>query len=210
MGGSDPERGFSWYDVLGVLASASAETIQRTYEDKMSLLRPELISGTPSNVVKAASRAREILEAARRALGDPVSRERHDEAAGFRRSGEGLVRPAGFPSDPGWGPADFNFAGGLPGEEVLGTIMALTDWLAPHPRPRGRLPVPDVRGLFYAVSLEAACRLGLQVRAVRLTEHPMPVDGLVVDQSPLPPAKVRRGTLLTVQVWHPPVRSLGS
>jgi PASTA domain len=118
VGGSDPERGFSWYDVLGVLAGASAETIQRTYEDKMSLL-------------------------------------------------------------------------------------------APHPRPRGRVPVPDVRGLFYAVGLEVAGRLGLQVRAVRLTEHPMPVDGLVVDQSPLPPTTVRRGAPLTVKVWHPPVRSSG-
>jgi hypothetical protein len=209
VSGSDPARGLSWYDVIGVLPGASAGKIQRAYEGKTSLPRPDLISGAPSNVVKAASRAREILEAARRVLGDPVSRERYDEAAGFRRSGEGLDRPAGFPSDPGWGPADFNFAGGLPGEEVLGTIMALTDWLAPHPRPRGRVPVPDVRELFYAVALEVAGRLGLQVRAVRLTEHPMPVDGLVVDQSPLPPAKARRGTLLTVQVWHPPVRSSG-
>jgi hypothetical protein len=45
-------------------------------------------------------------------LGDPVSRERYDEAAGFRRSGEGLARPADFPSDPGFGPADFSYGGG--------------------------------------------------------------------------------------------------
>jgi hypothetical protein len=42
VAGSDPEQGISWYDVLGVLAGASAETIQRTYEEKMSLLRPPL------------------------------------------------------------------------------------------------------------------------------------------------------------------------
>jgi hypothetical protein len=206
VSGSDPERSFSWYDVLGVLPGASAAKIQRTYDDKMSLLRPELISGAPSNVLKAAGRAQEILEAARRVLGDPGSRARYDEAAGFRRSGQGLVRPEGFPSDPGWGPADLSFAGGLPGEEVLVSIMALMDWLGPHPRPRGRVPVPDVRGLFYAVCLEVAGRLGLQLRAVRLTEHPVPVDGLVVDQSPMPPSTVRRGTPLTVQVWHPPGR----
>ena len=93
--------------------------------------------------------------------------------------------------------------------ELVGGLMALTDWLAPHPRPPGRIPVPDVRGLFYAACLEVTGRLGIQVRAVRLTEHPMPVDGLVVDQSPLPPATVRRARPLTVQVWHPPVRSAG-
>ena len=42
---------------------------------------------------------------------------------------------------------------------------------------------------------------------MRLTEHPMPVDGLIVDQSPLPPAKVRRAGALTVEVWHPPAGS---
>jgi hypothetical protein len=70
--------------------------------------------------------------------------------------------------------------------------------------------VPDVRGLFYSVGLEVAGRLGLQVTAVRLTERPLPVDGLVVDQSPLPPATARRGSALTVQVWHPPVRTAAS
>jgi len=206
VSGSDPQHGFSWYDVLGVLPGASAEKIQRTYDAKTSLLRPELISGAPSNVVRAASQAQGILDAARHVLGDPVSRERYDEAAGFRPRGDGLARPAGFPSDPGWGPADFNFAGGIAGEEVLGSIMALTNWLAPHPRPPGRIPVPDVRGLFHAVCLEVAGRLGIQVRAVRLTGHPMAVDGLVVDQSPLPPATIRRARPLTVQVWHPPAR----
>jgi hypothetical protein len=63
--------------------------------------------------------------------------------------------------------------------------------------------VPDVRGLFYTVCVEVAGRRDLRITAVRLTEHPMPVDGLVVDQSPLPPAKVRRAGALTVQVWHP-------
>jgi hypothetical protein len=56
------------------------------------------------------------------------------------------------------------------------------------------------------VCLEVTGRLGLHVTAVRLTERPMPVDGLVVDQSPLPPATAHRGRTLTVQVWHPPMR----
>jgi hypothetical protein len=210
VAGSDPvaarDRGITWYDVLGVLPTAPAQRIQYQYDAKTSLLRPELLSGASSKVLTAATRAQGILDAAQRVLGDPVSRERYDEAAGFRRSGEGLAGPGGFPSDPGWGPADFSFAGGRVAAEVIGSLMALTEWLAPHPHPPRRIPVPDVRGLFYAACLEVAGRIGLQVTAVRLTEHPMPVDGLVVDQSPLPPARARRGSALTVQVWHPPMR----
>src|ERR1700746_94806 len=32
----------------------------------------------------------------------------------------------------------------------------------------------------------------------------MPVEGLVVDQSPLPDRRVRRSSTMAVQVWHPP------
>ena len=34
------------------------------------------------------------------------------------------------------------------------------------------------------------------------------VDGLVVAQSPGPATGARRGSALTVQVWHPPARSV--
>ena len=70
-----------------------------------------------------------------------------------------------------------------------------------------RAAVPDFRGLFYRVCLEVATRHGLHVRIVRLTERPMAVDGLVVDQDPRPPSKASRGDTLTVQLWHPPARS---
>jgi hypothetical protein len=209
VSGPDPESAVSWYDVLGVLPGASAGKIQRTYDAKLRLLGPEMISGAPTKVLQAVSRAEGILAAAWRVLGDPVARERYDEAAGFRRSGQGLAGPENVPSDPGWGPADFGYAGGRGPMEMLGSLMALTDWLAPHPRPPARARVPDVRGLFYEVCLEVAGRAGLQVRAIRLTERPMPVDGLVVDQSPLPPATIRRTRPLTVQVWHPPARPAG-
>jgi hypothetical protein len=49
-------------------------------------------------------------------------------------------------------------------------------------------------------------RLGIHVTSVRLTPRPMPVDGLVVDQSPRAPGRVRRGEAVTVKVWHPPAR----
>jgi beta-lactam-binding protein with PASTA domain len=71
----------------------------------------------------------------------------------------------------------------------------------------GPVAVPDVRGLFYYVALEAATRRGLHVSIVRLTERPMAVDGLVVDQDPRPPTKAYRGAKLTVQLWHPPAWS---
>ncbi len=106
--------GITWYEILGVLPGASAEKIEREYDARRSLLRPELISGAPSNVVTAITRAEGILDAG---------------------------------------------------------------------------------------------RLSLHVTAVRLTQRPMPVDGLVVDQSPRAPAKMRRGGELTVKVWHPPARS---
>lgn len=198
--------GITWYEILGVLPGASAEKVKREYDARRSLLRPELIGGAPSNVVVAVRRAEGILDNAWRVLGDPVRRERYDQAAGIRRCGGGLAWSGSVPSDPGVMWSDW---GSLrePGTEVIAGLMMLADWLAPKPRPPARVPVPDLRGLFYDVCLEIAGRAGLQLTAVRLTERPMPVSGLVVDQSPRPPAKARRSSGITVQVWHPPARA---
>ena len=204
------ERGITWYDILGVLPGASPDEIQQAYDGKAALLRPELISGAPSNVVAAVSRSQRFLDEALRVLGDPVNRNRYDEQVGVHAIGGGPGGPGSSPTEPGWRSSDFDFAGGDPGAEMLGALMALSDWLAPHPSPPRRLAVPDVRGLFYSVCLELLGRLDLRVTAVRLTQHPMPVDGLVVGQSPLPPAKIRREGELTVQVWHPSMRPAGA
>ena len=59
------------------------------------------------------------------------------------------------------------------------------------------------RGLFYRVCMEVTGRLGLDVAPIRLTPHPMPVDSLVVGQTPVPGERVHRGSTLTVRVWHP-------
>jgi curved DNA-binding protein CbpA len=139
-------RGITWYDILDVLPDASVDTIQQAYEAKASLLRPPLMSGAPSKVLTAASQAQAILDAARRALVDPVNRERYDQAAGLRRGGQGLVQAHDVPTEPGWGPADFDFAAGQPGEGALGVLMALTDWLTPHPhRPDAAPPLARCR-----------------------------------------------------------------
>jgi hypothetical protein len=167
-------------------------------------LRPELLSGAPSTVVTAAARAREIIDAARQVLSNPESRQRYDEAAGLWGSDGGLSEPRDSPA--GSGLPDSDVAAGNPGAEVLYGLGALNLWLAKHPDYRRRIPVPDVRGLFYDVLAGVVGRLDVRITFVQLTEHPMPVEGLVVDQSPRPPAKLHRRGELTVQVWHPPAQ----
>jgi hypothetical protein len=65
------------------------------------LLQPELLSGAPSTVVTAAARAQGIIDVARRVLGDPVSRQRYDEAAGLWGSDGGLGQPGDYPAGSG-------------------------------------------------------------------------------------------------------------
>jgi hypothetical protein len=192
--------GITWYDVLGLLPDASPEQVQRQYDSKAGLLRPEFVTGAPSPVVRAVSRACEILDAARRVLADPANRARYDRAVGIRRDDGGLERPGSVPSQPGWELMSPDLE-----TEALGAFLVLTDWMTIPHKP-SRVMMPDVRGLFYSVCLEVTGKLGFHVSAVRLTEHPMPVDGLVVDQSPGPAVKARWGSTLTVQVWHPLAR----
>jgi curved DNA-binding protein CbpA len=196
--------GITWYDLLGALPDASSQDIQQAYDAKAGLLRPELLSGAPPTVVTAAARAQGIIDAARQVLSDPVSRQRYDEAAGLWGSGGGLSEPRDAPA--GSGLPDSDVAAGNPGAEVLHGLEALNLWLARHPDHQRRIPVPDVRGLFYDVFAGVVGRLDLQITFVQLTEHPMPVEGLVVDQSPRPPEKIHRRGELTVQVWHPPAQ----
>jgi hypothetical protein len=192
----------TWYDILGALPDAPSEDLRQAYDAKAALLRPELLSDAPSKVVTAATRAQGIIDAAQRVLGDPVHRQRYDEAAGLWGSTGRLDQPRDSPAEAGI--PDSDIAAGNPGAEVLRSLGALNLWLARNPSPPGRIPVPDVRGLFYDVFQEVVGRLDLQVRPVQLTAHPMPVDGLIVDQSPRPAAKIHRRGELTIQVWHPP------
>ena len=204
------EPGITWYEVLGVLPGAAAGKIRRQYEERAALLRGEMIAGAPSDVLVSARRAQELLDGAWEVLGDPATRERYDEAAGFRRRGGGLP-PAGistagtYPTGSEADPPDTGILGDFNPVAMLGGLLATSGWI-PGPRRAKWVPVPDVRGLFYPVCLEVTGRLGLRVVSVRLTARPMPVDGLVVDHSPRAPGRVRRGEAVTVRVWHPPAR----
>lgn len=200
--------GITWYDVLGVTAGASLDTLQHAYSQRTGQLRPELLAGAPSPVVSAARRAREAVEAAWLVLGDPGSRHRYDKEIGLHR-GRGLRGSSGFgegPAEHGQDPYYLLRDGltGIPGDKAAAAFEALVSWVKPLPAPaRRRLVVPDLRGLFYRPCRDVATMAGLRLAVVRLTADAMPVEGLVVGQSPDPGSQVRRLSTLTVQVWHP-------
>lgn len=195
----------TWYEVLDVLPGCSADEVRRAFEAKESVLGPRRISGAPSKVVTAAGRARTAIETARDVLTDSVSRRRYDDEIGIRQAGVGLSRPEPVPSRGGWASdTDWYNRGTMIGGAVLEALGAVADWLAPRPAAPRRVAVPDVRGLFAGPCRRLVASTGLRIEVVRLTGDPMPVEGLVVDQSPPPGAKIRRSGTLTVQVWHPP------
>jgi hypothetical protein len=192
------------YEILGVMPGASEPEIEWAYQARMRLLRPAVLSGASTKVLVAADRARAAAENAWRVLGDRQTRARYDEEAGLRTYGGGLDTPAAVPSEPRLdvypvGP------GALPGVAAA-ALDAVAGWLAPHPWPPRRVVVPDVVGLFAGPCQQAAGDADLRMKVVVLTEDPVPVEGLIVDQSPPPGTKVRRFSVLTVKVWHPEAR----
>ena len=193
----------TWYDVLGVLPGASPGEVQSAYQERARLLDPRMLNGAPSKVLKAADAARATVGEAWHILQDAAARRRYDEQLAVGRNGEGLG--SALSTQP--------VSGGTPSGRYVTAdmvIAALEDLMTPHPSPPRRVIMPDLRGLFTRSCLQVTGDLGLQVEMVRLTEHPMPVEGLVVDQSPLPGAEVRRSSTLTVEIWHPPSRSVVS
>jgi DnaJ domain/PASTA domain len=183
-------RVITWYDVLGVLPDAPEEDIREAWQARMDAFQPAALTGAPSSVVTAAGRARQAVGNAWRVLADPAAREAYDVEIGFERPGEGLAPPSSEPSEPalalseGWSTAD--------------------EQAQPYPSRRSRVVVPDVQGLFYRACLDVAGRVGLRLKPVRLTAHPMPVEGLVVSQTPPAGQRVRHDSIVTVQLWHPP------
>jgi PASTA domain len=107
------------------------------------------------------------------------------------RLGEGLASPSRGSSGPDVSPGE-------------GWSTADREALEPYSGRSSRVAVPDVGGLFYKACLDVVGRVGLHLVPIRLTAHPMPVEGLVVGQAPAPGKRVHRDSTLTVQLWHPP------
>lgn len=193
----------TWYDFLGLTAGASLDTIQYAYEERLRQLTPTLFSGASSPVLAAAGRARESVEAAWLVLGDAERRLRYDTQLGMyrRRRGGFAEGPLHYAQDPYDSVRAVN---GLFDRDATYSFKALVSWMTPHPAPpRRRLTVPDVRGLFYQACRAVVTMTGLDLTAVRLTTDPMPVEGLVIGQSPEPGSHARQRDTLTVQLWHP-------
>src|SRR5579859_4062180 len=180
----------TWYDVLGVLPDAPPEDVRSAWQARKAVLQPAGLAGASPDVLSAADKARQAVDGAWGVLGDHAARASYDEQIGFARPGEGLAPPGRGPSGP---------------DVSLGRRWSTADEesLEPYSDPPSRVVVPDVTGLFYGACLEVAGRIGLHVAPVLLTPHPMPVDGLVVGQTPAPGERAHRESTLTVQVWHP-------
>ena len=195
------------YDILGVSAGASADTLRRARDERLRQLRPGLEAGAPSPVVAAAARAREAVELAGLVLTDPAARLRYDRQLGLHRQrglrgsqvfGEGAPRYGGDPF--GLMRAGVALLDGA----LRDSFAALLAWTVPDARPPARRrTVPDLRGLFFRPGQMVATMAGFRLAVVRLTADPMPVEGLVTGQSPAPGTVARRHSVLTVQVWHP-------
>ena len=194
--------GITLYDVLGVSAGASADTLRQACDERRRQLHPGLEAGAPSPVVTAARRAREAAEFAGLVLGDPELRRRYDEEIGLHR-GRGLRGPQETLKNGDPYGALRAGAGLLPAAAVA-SFEAFLSWVAPRPAaPPRRVSVPDVRGLFFRPCQTAAATAGFRLRVVRLTADPMPVEGLVAGQWPAPGITAKRDSELTIEVWHP-------
>jgi DnaJ domain/PASTA domain len=194
----------SYYDILGVEPGASADEIRLAYETKIGVLAPAMISGAPSKVVAVVDRARTALEVAKQTLLDPAARQRYDTEIAIQRPGTGLVDPVPVPSQGSWTSTPTGGRAGMYQVDVLVEGLGMiADWLAPRPAPPRRVVVPDARGLFVAGARRLLIAAGLRTEVVQLTRDPIPVEGLVVDQSLPAGTKAHRASTVTVQVWHP-------
>lgn len=111
----------------------------------------------------------------------------------------GLEREPSYPSEPGPDlPVQFRQIGAL--GAALDVVIG---WLAPRRRKSRVVRVPDFRGMRVTRAWEPAFSAGVKLRIYRLTEHPAPVDGLVVEQAPKPGTRVKRDSTVTLTVLHP-------
>jgi curved DNA-binding protein CbpA len=87
------DPGITFYDVLGAVPDAETRKLKQKYQDKAALLRPELVCGAPPDVLKAVTRAQQMLDTAWEVLGDPGGLQ----AASPWRERAGKPEPDAFP-----------------------------------------------------------------------------------------------------------------
>ncbi len=89
--------------------------------------------------------------------------------------------------------------------EALGN--GVSDWLGTKFRRDPVRPwqaaVPNLHGLPVSQARRTLSDCELCINLVRLTEHAATVGEVVVDQSPVPGARVRRQSTVTTYVQHP-------
>ena len=187
----------TWYDVLGVTGGASAVTLRRAHDERLQLLRAYFAASarTASAPVPATASVPTPTVATQTVTTQTVTTQTV------------TTPPADAPSLV-IGAASRAAAAVEAAWEVLGDSeqrRRYDAWLGLQltVRPGRRVTVPDVRGLFYRSSQAVVGMAGLRLTVVRLTADPLPVEGLVVGQSPDPGATVRHRSRLTIQVWHP-------
>jgi hypothetical protein len=172
----------TWYDVLGVTCGASAVTLRRAHDERLQLLRSYFTASarTASTPMPASPMPATPM------LPTPLT----DESSLVI----GAASRAAAAVEAAW--------------LVLGDSEQRRRYDAQLGQqltvpPGRRLTVPDVRGLFYRSSQAVAAMAGLRLAVVRLTSESLPVEGLVVGQSPDPGETVRHRSTLTIQIWHP-------
>jgi hypothetical protein len=197
----------NYYDVLGVASGAPVDEVLDSYRAKVAVLEPSMVSGAPSTVVAVVGRARKAVEVARQTLTDPVKRQQYDIAIGVVRPGSGLGSYE-MPTDPSYATGGLlEFADPDMYEEML---TELADWLAPAPPHPHHVTVPDARGLFLNSARRMMDLAGLGCHFTQLTKEPLPVEGLVVDQTPTPGERVHPMSAVVVHVWHPSQQVAGT
>ena len=167
------EPGITWYDVLGVLPGAEPERSgENTTQGEPATAGNDL--GAPSNVFRRSPGAQSILDKAWEVLGDPVNRRRYDEAAA---SGAGRP-PARAGPQPGGlraGAVGHENRRGS-GRRRAGGVVTPAGWLGPSAAGRSGSPCPTCAGCSTTCAWRWR-RGGTSRQTVRLTPHPMPVDG---------------------------------
>src|SRR5215475_1826604 len=86
-------RQLTYYDILGVVTGAPPKEVRASYQAKVAVLEPRMISGAPYSVLAVVDRARAALEVAGQTLTDPIKRKLYDTEIGILRPGSGLAGP---------------------------------------------------------------------------------------------------------------------